>query len=153
MRRSAAALAALAFLSLTLAGCESPEAGQDSAAGPHKEVINPAGGPVTTPFAPLVRTGNLLFLSGVIGRSGDDGIGHATRQALENIRGRLEYAGATMDDVVKCTVFLVDMGDYQEMNRAYAEFFPANPPARSAVAVRELPVQADVEIECIAAVR
>jgi 2-iminobutanoate/2-iminopropanoate deaminase len=153
MPRSAAALAALCLLSLSLPGCESPEGGQEPAAGPHKEVINPAGGPVTTPFAPLVRTGNLLFLSGVIGRSGDDGIGHATRQALENIRGRLEYAGATLDDVVKCTVFLVDMGDYQEMNRAYAEFFPANPPARSAVAVRELPVQADVEIECIAAVR
>jgi 2-iminobutanoate/2-iminopropanoate deaminase len=151
MPRSATALAALAFVFVS--GCESPDAGPDVQAGPHKEVINPAGGPVTTPFAPLVRTGNLLFLSGVIGRSGDEGIGHATRQALENIKGRLEYAGATMEDLVKCTVFLVDMGDYQEMNRAYTEFFPANPPARSAVAVRELPVQADVEIECIAAVR
>jgi 2-iminobutanoate/2-iminopropanoate deaminase len=153
MLRTPTALAATAFLSLTLLGCQSSGVGQEAAAGPHKEVINPAGGPVTTPFAPMVRTGNLLFLSGVIGRSGDEGIGHATRQALESIRGRLEYAGVTMDDVVKCTVFLVDMGDYQEMNRVYAEFFPANPPARSAVAVRELPVQADVEIECIAAVR
>jgi 2-iminobutanoate/2-iminopropanoate deaminase len=153
MPRPATALAALAFVSLTFIGCESRDAGQEAEAGPHKEVINPAGGPVTTPFAPVVRTGNLLFLSGVIGRSGDEGIGHATRQALENIRGRLEYAGATMDDVVKCTVFLVDMGDYQEMNRVYAEFFAADPPARSAVAVRELPVQANVEIECIAAVR
>lgn len=153
MRGSLMTLASALALSILLIGCEAPEAGNEERAGPHKEVINPAGGPVTTPFAPIVRTGNLLFLSGVIGRSGDEGIGHATRQALESIRDRLAAADATLDDVVKCTVFLVDMGDYQEMNRAYAEFFPADPPARSAIAVRELPVQADVEIECIAAVR
>lgn len=123
------------------------------AAGPHKQVINPGGGEVTTPFSPIVRTGDLLFLSGVIGRSEDGDIGTATRQALEGIRDRLAAANATLEDVVKCTVFLIDMADYQGMNVAYAAFFPADPPARSAVAVRELPAAARVEIECIAALR
>jgi 2-iminobutanoate/2-iminopropanoate deaminase len=122
--------------------------------GIHKEVINPSGGEVTTPFSPIVRTGDLLFLSGVIGRSPDGDIGAATRQALEGIRSRLAAADATMDDVVKCTVFLVDMDDYQGMNLVYAEFFPPpEPPARSAIAVRDLPASAQVEIECIAAAR
>jgi 2-iminobutanoate/2-iminopropanoate deaminase len=149
MRRCLTLLAAALF-PLAASGCEQEAAGD---AGPHKEVINPAGGPVTTPFSPVVRTGNLLFLSGVIGRSGDEGIGAATRQAMETIRDRLEAADATLEDLVKCTVFLVDMDDYQAMNEAYAEFFPADPPARSAVAVRALPVNADVEIECIGAAR
>ncbi|MEX2530624.1 MAG: RidA family protein [Gemmatimonadota bacterium] len=122
--------------------------------GIHKEVINPSGGEITTPFSPIVRTGDLLFLSGVIGRSTNGDIGAATRQALEGIRSRLEAADATMDDVVKCTVFLVDMDDYQGMNEVYAEFFPPPaPPARSAIAVRALPASAQIEIECIAATR
>jgi 2-iminobutanoate/2-iminopropanoate deaminase len=128
-------------------------AGGCASTGPHKEVINPDGGPVTTPFSPVVRTGDLLFLSGVIGRDPEGDIGAATRQALERIRARLAAAGATLDDVVKCTVFLVDMADYGAMNAAYSQFFPSDPPARSAVAVRGLPADAQVEIECIAAAR
>jgi len=153
MPRRLLALAAAAALPLILIACEAPASENPESDGPHKEVINPQGGPVTTPFSPIVRTGNLLFLSGVIGRGGEEGIGAATRQALESIRDRLAAADATMEDLVKCTVFLVDMEDYQGMNEAYAEFFPSDPPARSAVAVRELPVRADVEIECIAAAR
>lgn len=120
--------------------------------GPHKEAINPSGGEITTPFSPIVRTGNLYFLSGVIGRSQAGDIGEATRQSMEGIRTRLAAVDATMDDLVKCTVFLVDMDDYQGMNAAYAEFFPGDPPARSALAVRALPANAQVEVECIAAV-
>lgn len=147
MPRTPIALALVTGLLLPLGACS-------SGGGVHKEVINPSGGEVTTPFSPIVRTGDLLFLSGVIGRSPDGEIGAATRQALEGIRSRLEAADATMDDVVKCTVFLIDMDDYQGMNAVYAEFFPPpEPPARSAIAVRALPAAAQVEIECIAAAR
>ncbi len=121
--------------------------------GPHKEAINPSGDEITTPFSPIVRTGNLYFLSGVIGRSQDGDIGAATRQAMEGIQSRLDAVDATMDDLVKCTVFLVDMDDYPGMNEAYAAFFPGDPPARSALAVRALPASAQVEVECIAAAR
>lgn len=146
MRRISPVLPAVAvLLSFVLGACA-------TGGGPHKEVINPSGGEVTSPFSPIVHTGDLLFLSGVIGRSQDGDIGEATRQSLEGIAGRLEAAGATMDDVVKCTVFLVDMDDYQGMNAVYSEFFPPpTPPARSAIAVRDLPASAQVEIECIAA--
>lgn len=145
MRKASALVALLAILFVPTA-CA-------SGGGPQKEVINPAGGEVTTPFAPIVRTGNLYFLSGVIGRSATGDIGEATRQALESIQQRLQAVDLTLDDMVKCTVFLIDMDDYQEMNRVYAEYFPSNPPARSAVAVRALPAAAQVEIECIGAGR
>lgn len=119
---------------------------------PLKEILVQGGGEAPL-FASVIRSGNLLFLSGVIGRSADGNIEAATRQSLEGVRTRLTQAGATLDDVVKCTVFLIDMADYNGMNRVYAEFFPVNPPARSAVAVLALPVAAQVEVECIAAVR
>jgi len=86
------------------------------------------------------------------GRSAQNDIGEATRQALSGVRDRVEAGGASMEHAVKCTVFLVDMGDYQGMNEAYVEFFPGSPPARAAVAVLELPAGAQVEVECIAAV-
>ncbi len=146
--RSAHALAVLiAVLALPLLGACA------GGGGPHKEAINPAGGEITTPFSPIVRTGDLYFLSGVIGRSQDGDIGQATRQSMEGIQSRLAAVDATMDDLVKCTVFLVDMDDYHGMNEVYAGFFPGDPPARSALAVRALPASAQVEIECIAAAR
>ncbi|NIP81782.1 MAG: RidA family protein, partial [Gemmatimonadetes bacterium] len=89
------------------------------------------------PFSPAVRTGDLIFLSGSVGnRPGTrelvpGGVGAETRQALENLRSVLEAAGAGLDDVVKCTVFLADMGDYAAMNEVYAEVFGDPPPARS----------------------
>jgi len=145
---SLSVVVAAAFL---VGACEPEEAQQTQ--GPHKEVIVPGGGQGSPLFSPIVRTGNLYFLSGVVGRSEEGDIGESTRRAMESIRDRLAAVDATMDDVVKCTVFLVDMEDYQGMNEAYVEFFPSEPPARSAIAVRELPVSAQVEVECIAAAR
>lgn len=142
MRRFLGVLVLLGILPVMAGGC--------AGAGPHKEAIRPANGGSPL-FSPVVRTGNLLFLSGVIGRGPDGEIGAATREALDSIRERLATAGATMADVVKCTVFLVDMDDYGGMNEAYVEYFPSDPPARTAIAVRALPANADVEIECIAA--
>ena len=119
-----------------------------------KEIIRPEGATPIGPYSPGVRVGDLIFLSGAIGsRPGEGlvsgGIEAETRQALENLRNVLRAAGADMEDVVKCTVFLADIDDFEAMNRVYREFFPQDPPARSTVAT-ELVAGARVEIECIA---
>ena len=98
-----------------------------------------------------MRAGDWVICSGQVAiRDGaliDAGVGEQVTQALENMKGLLESQGATMDDVVKCTVFLVDMDDYAEMNEAYIAAFGDHRPTRSAIAVRELPIGAQVEIE------
>ena len=107
-------------------------------------------------LSPAVRVGDMLFLSGVMGtvqggKLADGGIEGQTRQALENVKSSLALAGASMTDVAKCTVFLTDAANFQEMNKVYREFFPTDPPARSTVAVAALVVpNALIEIECIA---
>lgn len=73
-----------------------------------------------------------------------------TRRALQNVQAVLEAAGSNLKQVVKTTVFLTSMADFKAMNEVYAEFFPSDPPARSAVAVKELPLGAQVEIEVLA---
>jgi 2-iminobutanoate/2-iminopropanoate deaminase len=73
-----------------------------------------------------------------------------TRQALKNIEAVLKIGGACMNHVVKTTVFLQDIGEFARMNAVYAEFFPENPPARSAVQVAALPLGGRVEIEAVA---
>ncbi len=110
------------------------------------------------PFSEAVRAGNLLFVSGMIGndstgRVAPGGIGPETRQTLENIKAALERNGLTMSDVVKCTVFLADIGEWGAMNQVYTTYFPTNKPARSALGSVGLVRNARVEIECIAAVR
>ena len=107
------------------------------------------------PFSSAVRVDDLLFLSGAIGNVpgtmtlAEGGIQGETRQTLENIRGTLENFGSSMDRVVKCTVFLADMGEWAAMNEVYRTFF-VNPPARSALGANGLALDARVEIECIA---
>lgn len=130
-----------------------------SAPPPDREVVAPPGSSSLAPYSPAIRVGGLVFLSGQVGlRPGtrelaSGGIEAETRQALENVNALLATAGLTPADVVKCTVFLADMGDYAAMNRVYGEFFAAEPPARSAVGVNGLPLNARVEIECIARAR
>jgi reactive intermediate/imine deaminase len=109
------------------------------------------------PLSPVVRAGDLLFMSGQLGTVPgqglvEGGIGPETRQALENIKRVVEGAGSSMDRIVKCTVFLADIADFRAMNEAYRAFFPQNPPARSTVGVGGLVLDARVEIECIATV-
>jgi reactive intermediate/imine deaminase len=114
--------------------------------------------PAGLPFSSAVKVGNLLFLSGQIGnipgtrQLADTGVAGQTRQTFENMKTVLAAAGSSLSRVVKCTVFLVDMRDYAAMNQAYAEYFPADPPARSTVAGTGLALGARVEIECIATV-
>jgi reactive intermediate/imine deaminase len=127
------------------------------AAGQQREVIQTSILPAGLPFSAAVRVGDLLFLSGQIGnvpgtrQLADTGIAGQTRQTFENIKTVLAAAGSSLDRVVKCTVFLVDMRDYAAMNAVYAEYFPRDPPARSTVAGSGLALGARVEIECIAA--
>ncbi len=123
-----------------------------------KQTINPPDAQRLAPYSTAVRSGNLVFFSGVIGlRPGGAGVPEGTeaqtQQALDNLRANLTTAGLDPSDIVKCTVFLVDIADYAVMNRVYGQFFPQDPPARSAVAVAALPANARVEIECIAAAR
>jgi 2-iminobutanoate/2-iminopropanoate deaminase len=72
------------------------------------------------------------------------------KQCLENIKTVLEGAGSSLDRVLKCTVFLTDISKWGEMNVVYHQYFPTDPPARSTVAVKDLPGDSPVEIECIA---
>jgi 2-iminobutanoate/2-iminopropanoate deaminase len=127
-----------------------------SAWGQEKQAIATPGAPPGLPFSSAVRVGNLLFLSGQIGRKPGStelvpgGIEAETRQAMLNIKSVLEYAGSSLDRVVKCTVFLADFKDYAAMNAVYATFFPKDPPARSAMGASGLAFDAAVEIECMA---
>lgn len=108
------------------------------------------------PYSQAIRTGNLIFVSGQLpvdpstGNFAEGGIKELTHQSLSNIKAILEAEGTDMTHVVKTTVFLADMNDFAEMNEVYATFFATPFPARSAVAIKTLPKNARVEIECIA---
>jgi 2-iminobutanoate/2-iminopropanoate deaminase len=106
------------------------------------------------PYSPFVRAGDLVFTAGQVGILDgaivEGGLEPQLRQVFINLRSVLDSAGTSITDVVKTTVFLVDMDDYAEMNRIYVEEFANHRPARSAVAVAQLPLGARVEIEAIA---
>jgi 2-iminobutanoate/2-iminopropanoate deaminase len=110
------------------------------------------------PYSQAVRAGNLLFVSGQLpldpatGQFVAGDIAAMTRQIFTNIQAVLSAAGTSLDKIVKTTVFLADLEDFQPMNAAYAEFFSADPPARSTVQVARLPRDARIEIEVIALV-
>lgn len=109
------------------------------------------------PYSQGVMAGNLVFVSGQLPINAETGempadIKAQTAQSIDNIKAVLAEAGATLDNVVKTTVFLADMSLFGAMNEVYAENFKAVYPARAAYAVKELPKQALVEIEVIAVV-
>ena len=110
------------------------------------------------PYSQAIDSGTgLVFVSGQLpidpatGAFPHGGVQEQTRQSLTNAKAILEAAGIGLQNVVKTTVFLADMGDFAAMNEVYSQFFSAPFPARSAVAVKTLPKGALVEIECIAA--
>ncbi|MFQ5557172.1 MAG: RidA family protein [Acidimicrobiales bacterium] len=106
------------------------------------------------PYSPFVRGGGLVFTAGQVGIADgslvEGGFEAQLRQTFANLRNVLESAGRSLDDVVKTTVFLVDIDDYPEMNRVYVDEMGDHRPARSAVAVARLPLGALVEIEAVA---
>lgn len=122
-----------------------------------KQVISTEEAPAAIgPYSQAIRAGNYLFISGQLGmdpRTGilvEGGIEAETRQSLQNLSQVLRAAGSGMAHVLKTTVFLRDLQDFARMNAIYAECFPQNPPARSAVQVTALPKGGAVEIEAIA---
>jgi reactive intermediate/imine deaminase len=132
-----------------------------SAAAPQRPLVErfaaPDAGVTKLPFSQAVRLGDTLYLSGMLGVQPGTrtvvpgGIQAETKQTLENIKRALEARGASMDRVVKCTVFLADMAEWPKMNEVYVTFFGDALPARSALGASGLALGARVEIECIAA--
>ncbi|MEM6430161.1 MAG: RidA family protein [Deinococcota bacterium] len=107
------------------------------------------------PYSQAIQVGNMLFTSGQIplladGNLLEGDISAQTRQVLTNLQAVLNAAGASFEDVVKCTCFLSDMNNFEAMNSVYSEFMSETPPARSAVEVARLPKDVLIEIEAIA---
>lgn len=124
-----------------------------------KQIVNTDQAPKAIgPYSVGIKTDNFIFTAGqagVIPESGNliqGGIENETRQTLLNIKHIVEAAGSSMSLVVKTTVFLRDIAEFNQMNAVYAEFFPDDPPARSTVQVAALPKNAAVEIEAVALV-
>ena len=124
-----------------------------------KEVIKTNNAPnAIGPYSQGQKVGNLIFTSGQIPLNPQNGeliteIKGATRQSIENVKGILEEAGSSLEEVVKVVVYVKDMNDFAKINEVYGEYFKENPPARSCVQVAKLPLDALVEIEAIATVK
>lgn len=124
-----------------------------------KETISTENAPgAIGPYSQAVKVGNFVFCSGQIpidpatGEFVSEEVGEQTRQVLKNLSAVLEAAGSDLSNVVKTTVFLVDMDDFARMNEVYAEFFSENKPARATVQAARLPRDTRVEIDCIAVI-
>lgn len=111
------------------------------------------------PYSQAIICNGFVFLSGQVpfdpatGQIVDGDIGLQTERVLNNLKAVLDAAGCSLDQVVKTTVFLKDMGDFAKMNEIYATFFTQNQPARSTVEAARLPRDVKVEIDVIAAVK
>ena len=122
------------------------------------KIISTTGAPEAIgPYSQAIQVGDMLYTSGQIaltpaGDMLDGSIHDQTHQVLKNLGEVLATVDATYNDVIKTTIFLEDMDDFLAVNTVYAEYFGEHKPARSTVAVRELPKHAKVEIECIAKV-
>jgi len=106
------------------------------------------------PYSQAIKVGNMIFTSGQIALTPDgkflnEDVKTQTKQVCENLKAVLEEAGAKIENVVKTTIFLADINDFTAVNEVYGEYF-AHKPARSTVAVKDLPKGAKVEIECFA---
>jgi 2-iminobutanoate/2-iminopropanoate deaminase len=122
-----------------------------------KEIIRTEKGFVSkSPLSQAVKVGDLLFISGQVPVDSktmqlvSEDFAAQTKKVLESIKGIIETAGGTLGNVSKTTVFLTDMGRFQEMNEIYKTYFPEEPPARTCIGVKELPRKSQIEIEAIA---
>lgn len=125
-----------------------------------KRIIQTSGAPIpVASYSQAVQAGNLVFCSGQIPLDPvtkamvSGSIAEQTARVLENLGAVLAEAGLDHGDIVKCTVFLADMADFPEFDKAYAPFFPEGAPARATVAVAGLPRGARIEIDAIAQLR
>jgi 2-iminobutanoate/2-iminopropanoate deaminase len=116
-----------------------------------KEAPAPIG-----PYSQAVKAGNALFVSGQIALDAETGalinenITEETHAVMKNLEAVLREAGFGFGEVVKCTIFIKDMGQFGTINEAYGQYFKTNPPARETVEVSRLPKDVNVEISCIA---
>ncbi|MGF7058155.1 RidA family protein [Brassicibacter mesophilus] len=123
------------------------------------KAINSSKAPAAIgPYSHSVLAGNLLFVSGQLPIDPTNGempqdVQQQTKQSLENCKAILEEAGATLNDVVKATIFIKDMNQFGKINEVYAEYFNEHKPARACVEVARLPKDALVEIEMIVFVK
>jgi 2-iminobutanoate/2-iminopropanoate deaminase len=124
-----------------------------------KKVVSTESAPKAIgPYSQAIRANGaeLVFCSGQIGLDPKTqalvpgGVEPEARRALENLRAVLAATNLTMEDIVKTTIFLVDLGDFQKVNEIYGSYFTGEPPARSTVVVAALPKNGRVEIECLA---
>lgn len=122
-----------------------------------KQIVSTGAAPgAIGPYSQAVRVGDLIFVSGQIaldpatGQLVQGDVRAQTRQVLKNLSAILDAAGSGLARVAKATVYLRDLSEFAAMNEVYAEFFPAQPPARSTVQVARLPRDAAVEIDLIA---
>ncbi|MBN1122603.1 MAG: RidA family protein [Anaerolineae bacterium] len=124
----------------------------------NRERIHTDGAPAAVgPYSQGISAGDFVYTAGQLGLDpvtgkfvSEDEVQAQTRRALQNVKAVLEAAGTGLENVVKTTVFLTDMDNFKLMNEVYAEFFSEPYPARSAVAVRQLPLGGLVEIEAVA---
>lgn len=122
-----------------------------------KTVVYSANAPEPIgPYSQAILAGNMLFVSGQIAIQRTSGnlvtgnVEDETTQVMINLSEILKAAGLTFKDVVKCTIFLKDMGNFPKVNEIYGQYFAENPPARETVEVSRLPKDVNVEISCIA---
>jgi 2-iminobutanoate/2-iminopropanoate deaminase len=121
-----------------------------------EKIFTPHAPEAIGPYSQAIKVGNMVFTSGQIaltpsGEFLDADVKTQTKQVCENLKAVLEEAGAKIEDVVKTTIFLDDINNFAAVNEVYGEYF-SHKPARSTVAVKELPKGAKVEIECIAVI-
>jgi len=124
----------------------------------HREAVTAVGAPdAAGPYSHAMRAGNLVFLSGQTpidpetGELVEGGIGDQTRRCLENLAVVAGAAGASLEDAVRCVIYVTDMKTFSDVNEAYGAVFGSEPPARSTIGVAALPLGADVEIDAILA--
>ncbi len=121
-----------------------------------RKVITFDNTPVKRPYSPAIEVNGTLYVSGQIaidqltGKLIEGKIEDQTRQVLKNLKNVIEKAGYTMDNVARCTVLLSDIAFYPTVNKIYMDFFPKDPPARMAFAVKDLPMGALIEIDATA---
>ena len=148
--------ATLLFIALGVTGCQQAPHEHEANSVDVEYLLLPGMEDLDLPFSSAVRVDNTLYLSGSIGNIpgtldlAPGGIQGETRQALDNIRNVTEHFGSSMNKIVKCTIFLADIDEWNAMNEVYRTYFE-NPPARSALGASGLALNARVEIECIAA--
>jgi len=144
------------ILLFIIVACASSYVAGQTASGKRRAVKT---GPPNGLFTPAIITGDLVFTSGQIGFDSkrgqivEGGIEAQTQQVFRNLVAVLEASGSSIDHVVKATVFLADMNDYDTMNELYRKQFKGDPPARTTVQVARLPRDAKIEIEVIAVVK